>query len=345
MLSVQNTSLLKGSALLFGLLGTSFLFTNLQQNAPIGDIVDGSLQAALETKIKQSNPAASSAIALVGALKYGMFNQAADGAIVGKDGWLFTSEEFEQSANFYENIAQAAKHVTSVTRELGELGIQVMPVIVPDKADVYDEKLRTARPVDVAARKRSFLDQLTASGVSFVDATGPLRAQKTAGDVFIKDDTHWSPLGSQAVAQHVAKRLNTATIQRTEVTTVAGPETVFDGDLLAYVSTGAFRPFVGPSQTLLQRYETTVKSEAGLFGDVSIDVVLVGTSFSAKPDWHFDGFLKQALQTDILNFAEEGQGPFAPMDAFLASETYLNTPPKLIIWEIPVRYTSKDTSK
>jgi alginate O-acetyltransferase complex protein AlgJ len=74
-------------------------------------------------------------------------------------------------------------------------------------------------------------------------------------------------------------------------------------------------------------------------------VALVGTSFSAKSDWNFLGFLQNALAAEVLNFSAEGQGPFAPMQTFLASDTFKNTPPKLVIWEIPVRYTSMDMIK
>ena len=45
---------------------------------------------------------------------------------------------------------------------------------------------------------------------------------------------------------------------------------------------------VGPEQRAIERYETVVEPSGGLFGAATIDVALVGTSFSAKPDWHFE---------------------------------------------------------
>jgi alginate O-acetyltransferase complex protein AlgJ len=77
-----------------------------------------------------------------------------------------------------------------------------------------------------------------------------------------------------------------------------------------------------------------------LFGDQSFPVALVGTSYSANPQWNFEGFLKEALQTDILNAADEGRGPFETMKDYLEDDSFATNPPDLIVWEIPERYLS-----
>ncbi|MEN0001344.1 MAG: alginate O-acetyltransferase, partial [Pseudomonadota bacterium] len=63
-----------------------------------------------------------------------------------------------------------------------------------------------------------------------------------------------------------------------------------------------------------------------------------GTSYSAVPAFHFEGFLKQALSADVVNAAAIGQGPFKPMEDFLVTLDALTTPPSQVIWEIPERY-------
>ena len=37
-------------------------------------------------------------------------------------------------------------------------------------------------------------------------------------------------------------------------------------------------------------------------------VGLVGTSYSANPNWNFVGALKEALHSDVVNYAEDGHG-------------------------------------
>ena len=49
-----------------------------------------------------------------------------------------------------------------------------------------------------------------------------------------------------------------------------------------------------------------------------------------------------AIDAAGLGETLEGEGPFTPMQAYLASDTFQNTPPKLVVWEIPARYTSKE---
>ena len=66
--------------------------------------------------------------------------------------------------------------------------------------------------------------------------------------------------------------------------------------------------------------------------------MLTGTSYSANELWSFSESLKAALGADVLNMAEEGKGPIAPMRALLASDTLRDSPPETVIWEFPIRY-------
>jgi alginate O-acetyltransferase complex protein AlgJ len=312
------------------------------QSFQITDAIKGTYQATYENSFKNGNPAEDLAVTALGAFKYAVLNQASNGAIVGNNNWLFTNEEMQSSDAFHSNLMESATKVIAINNLFTLQNITLVPVIIPDKADVYANNLPFARPIEIETRYSDFMAMLSLAGINAVDAKTVMNEAKTENSVFMSDDTHWSPFGAQAVANAIAASLDDQEITHSEVTTTALGSVDFDGDLLSYVPTGALRPWIGPVQSKITQYETTVASSAGLFGDAEIDVALVGTSFSAKPKWHFEGFLKQALQTDILNLADEGQGPFAPMDAYLASDTFKSSPPKIVIWEIPVRYISKD---
>lgn len=309
---------------------------------PQGNVIKGEFQSVYEDSFKAANPLKDIAVGAFASVRYGLLNEPSAGAIVGRDGWLFTAEELEVHANFNANIHASAERIAQVRNELSAQGIQLVAAIVPDKADIYSAQLGLSRPEDVQRRLGKFLGYLDLAGVDRVDAAAVLRHASVDGDVFMRDDTHWSPLGAEVIANAVGRRLGGADISHTKVETVALGERPFDGDLLSFVPTGPFRSLVGPERRTIERFQTSVEAGGGLFGDAAIDVALIGTSFSAKPEWHFEGFLKQALNADVLNMSLEGQGPFAPMDAFLASDVLKNTPPKIVIWEIPVRYISKD---
>ena len=104
-----------------------------------------------------------------------------------------------------------------------------------------------------------------------------------------------------------------------------------------------FRHRVGPADEAIDTFESTVNASADLFGDAPLPVALIGTSYSAKREFHFEGFLKHALQADVLNASLVGQGPFAPMDTFLADLDALSTPPSLVLWEIPERFLTSSS--
>lgn len=308
-------------------------------------ILSGHVQTAYEDSFRDANPLKEISVNIWGAAKYGLFRQASTGAYIGENGWIFTREELELNADYRPNLMASIGEIADVAQQLRLHGIQLVTVIVPDKARVYNDALPFQRPVELQNRYSDILGKLQNAGIASVDIQKPLAASKSLGDVFMHDDTHWSPMGAKLAADAVALQIDKTQITQAKVITVQVDTIDYDGDLLRYIPTGALRSYIGPAQNTLDQYQTTVQSDAGLFGDATLDVVLVGTSFSAKPEWHFEGFLKQALGADVLNLSQKGQGPFAPMRGFLASDTLADTPPKVVIWEIPERYTTQELPK
>lgn len=312
------------------------------ESVAFAGFLDGSAQTVYEAGFDRANAVSSAAVDAMGALNFAVFGQASKGAIVGNDGWMFTAEELEVSESFDANIAVAAEQIAGAVTSLQTRGITVLPVIIPDKTDIYAVNLGVERPDAIKNRLARFQTELSEKGVAFLDGRSAMIGAAQSGEVFVKDDTHWSPLGSRKIAKAVANELINVDLTQAAVHTTQGPTVPYDGDLLSFVPTGSWRPVVGPDQYSIETFKTEVDAQGGLFGAPDVEVALVGTSFSARSAFHFEGFLKQALQADVLNFAQEGQGPFAPMEAFLASEFLKTTPPKVVIWEIPVRYVSKD---
>ncbi|MGB1266367.1 MAG: alginate O-acetyltransferase AlgX-related protein [Nereida ignava] len=347
MLSISPTSSAPAAFAFVAGLATIGIMSHLSAEnlSTDGSVITGSLQSTYEQEFTAANPLSELAVTALGALKYAVFGQASPGAIIGDDGWIFTSEELKTNAGFSDAIISSVAEIAFVKSVLEGRGTYLLPVIVPDKSEVYREKLGFVRAEPVRERLSTFKNLLSEAGVNALDASMPLCQEKAAGDVFMRDDTHWSPIGAQAVAGAIADELSDFDFARSDVETRMTGATAFDGDLLSYVPTGLFRPMFGPKQGGLEQYETNVATTGGLFGESAIDIVLVGTSFSAKPEWHFEGFLKQALSADVLNVATEGQGPFAPMDAFLRDGIWDAHSPKIVIWEIPVRYISKERNQ
>jgi alginate O-acetyltransferase complex protein AlgJ len=73
-------------------------------------------------------------------------------------------------------------------------------------------------------------------------------------------------------------------------------------------------------------------------------IALVGTSYSANRLWSFEPQLKQALGADLVNYAEEGHGPIAPMKGLIEKLEAGALDVKAVIWEMPIRYLDDDST-
>ena len=73
-----------------------------------------------------------------------------------------------------------------------------------------------------------------------------------------------------------------------------------------------------------------------LFGDDNLpNVALIGTSFSRNSN--FAGFLQQALAAPIGDFSKDGGEFSGGANSYFTNPAFKQTPPALVIWEIPER--------
>ncbi len=326
--SLDSLSTLGIAALMAGLSITAF------SNTETGNLstgwANGTYQRGYEDRFETSVPAHESAVALWAAVKWGMFREPATGAVAGQDGWLFTAEEFAEP----RETRDFAQELARVSATLAADEIALVPVVVPDKARMQAHRLKRGRSEGFELRYDWALAQIRDAGLVVIDLREVLGFETS----FMRTDTHWSPEGAQRSATAIAKALSEIALPMAEVDTHQTGTKAFDGDLLSFVATGRYREFVGPEPERIETFETSVASAGGLFGAADIPAALVGTSFSAKADFHFEGFMKQALQADVLNLSQVGQGPFLPMDAFLKERATLSSLPSVVIWEIPERF-------
>lgn len=329
MQNVSDTIFTLGTAAVMAVLSLS-AFSRTDAGDPTSGWRDGAYQRGFETRFEQSIPASEGAVALWAAARWALFGEPASGAVAGREGWLFTAEELTEPAA----PRAFAPALREVSNQLALRGIRLVPVIVPDKVRMHAHRLPRGRSAGFALRYDRALRTIAQSGLPVID----LRPALDFDQSYMRTDTHWSPEGARRAAQAIAVRLHMTGIARVPVQTRASGPRDFEGDLLSYVATGALRPHVGPSAETIATFETTVDAGSGLFGEAQIPVALVGTSYSAKAAFHFEGFLKQALQADVVNVSRVGQGPFVPMDAFLGELNQMTSLPALVIWEIPERF-------
>jgi alginate O-acetyltransferase complex protein AlgJ len=303
-------------------------------------VLNGGLQREIEDDLTNKLPFSGTAISLWTALKLAVFGQTSDKVVVGENGWLFTTEEVQRPdpTDFLTEI-QTARDI------LGREGIALVPVIVPDKSRIYADRLPRPRSDAFESRYDKVIAQLNALGLETSDLTQLLSDGRMRADTYMRTDTHWSPFGAELVAKAIAKGLASSG-DPNAFSTSLGPEEAFSGDLIPFVDTGMFRDIAGIEEETIAIPQTQRNGGASmLFSDFDTALALVGTSYSARSEFNFAGFLQQETGLELVNFATEGQGPFAPMRTLLESGELFETGARTVIWEIPERYIDPESAR
>ncbi|WP_414154219.1 alginate O-acetyltransferase [Pseudomonas sp. BNK-43-a] len=310
-------------------------------------LLDGKLAKAAETHYDEQFPIKRLGTNLWAALDFKLFNEGRPGVVLGRDQWLFSDEEFNPTANADQLMQDNLALIRGVRDTLQRQNIELVLAIVPAKARVYAEYLGKETPASLHGELfNQFHAQARQANVFAPDLLAPLEQAKARGQVFLRTDTHWTPMGAEVVAQSIAegvKRQQLLDSQPQAYITEAGKTAPYKGDLTNFLPLDPLFSNLLPTPDNLQQRTTRPAQAEGddgdaLFADSAIPVALVGTSYSANPHWNFLGALQQALHSDVANYAEDGHGPLLPMLKYLQSDAFKNTPPQVVVWEFPERY-------
>ncbi|GAB3482089.1 alginate O-acetyltransferase [Azotobacter salinestris] len=319
-------------------------------------ILNGKLALNFEKHYDAEFPIKRIGTNLWAALDFSLFGEGRPGVVIGANQWLFSDEEFKPTAAAANNIMDNQALIQGVRETLARHNVQLVMAILPAKARLYPEYFGEQRPAPLHEQLyQNFRQAVADAGIQAPDLLGPLQKAKTEAQVFLRTDTHWTPYGAQVVAGQLATAIKpsgllpeSGSVYVTE-TLPAGPH---KGDLTNFLPLDPLFEELLPPPDQLVRHSTRPQEEQAtgaddLFADNQVPVALVGTSYSADERWNFAGALRQALGSDLVNFAEDGRGPILPMLKFLQSDDFKNAPPRLVIWEFPERYlpTAYDLSE
>jgi alginate O-acetyltransferase complex protein AlgJ len=319
------------------------LFTGNAESPPPEGFMRGGYTKQVDTLYRANLPHREPAVGLVGAARYLLLNEGRDGVVAGDKGWLFTSEEYRAQSGAIAAMPDALAWMAQVHAELAAYNSRLVIVPVPAKIDI-DQSFGGDATQSQALRDTYdlFLTAAANADLIVVDTRADLVRVDSA---FFQTDTHWTPGGAAAIAASVAES-GLIELGEDDFLTVPQAPVTFTGDLVSFVTSDALAVSIGLNAETVTPYvaqmDTTGVDLGGfdLFGsDGPMPMVLVGTSYSANPNWSFVEALKLALSQDILNYAVEGQGPIAPMQTYLQQLDPVDAPP-VVIWEFPIRYLS-----
>lgn len=322
-------------------------------------LVEGETTSVIDERLERGHPLRAAAISASAAVRFILFREAVGEAVVGREGWLFTLEEFQRHDRDDLVLDERLDEIASVRDELRVRGFGLVVLLVPSKARLHPSVLPNRwRALADHPRYDAAIATLRARGIQVVDLRDALTPLDEPS--YYARDTHWTPAGARSAARALAAALASdlessralagVEAQRYQVR-MSGDDSV-PGDLTSFVPVGEYwQTVLGLTDESAIRYEAVpvVDDEAfgtgdaaadglGLFDEISIPLALVGTSYSRDRRWGFEEAIRVETGFDVLNVSAVGEGPFAPMREYLQGETIDETPPELVIWEIPERY-------
>lgn len=299
----------------------------------------GQTAAAVNHVMAHDLPADGVLRATGGVLRWKIFGAGTTQVLPGCDHWLFLAEEVRPWPGAEAAMAERAALVAAVAERLARVGIALRVAVVPDKARMVPA-LRCGLPYSAQAQARlpGFLGALAAQGVAVVDIAASFGAEAPA--LFYRTDTHWNQEGARRAAAALAAALPADLVRETAFsTTLALDESNGPGDLLRLMSLDRVPDWLRPRPDR-ERVEITSAPESAEADSILDEspvpaVVLIGSSFSVNANFH--GALQQAARLPVANLALAGGGFARAAAAYFVSPAWRETPPKVILWEVPER--------
>ncbi|GGU72971.1 alginate O-acetyltransferase [Pseudomonas laurentiana] len=270
--------------------------------------------------------------------------------VPGKNRWLFRS--MVDLTNDFGIPAPMRPEFARLMAAFRQQGIHVAMAIQPTRGLMHRDKLYANQLhgfdfTRASGNLSNYLQQLRNAGAVVPDTMQLVRTPPK-GEYFFRRDHHWTPSGAEATARLLAEEVRRQPfyneLSKKQYRTEPGVMVPKDGTLnlaMSYICGNNYGfQYVRGHQTI------PMADDANALFDEAPDpeVILVGDSNAAAREdeskqFNFDGYLKQYLEVDILNYALPGVGQEGSLLEYLLSENYKpKAPPKLIIWELPANY-------
>ena len=337
----------------FSALATPAAQRRLAQVRSLDALLDGRAAAAVNFVEAHYLPADPILRAAGGVFRWRLFGSGGPQVAVGCDDWLYLTEEAQTVRGAEENLAARADIVAQVAAALARRGIELVVAVVPDKARIERATLCNApRTAQSMARYGIFQAMLRERRIASLDLARRLEQARQEGPVYYRTDTHWNQRGAAIAAKAVAEAVTTTLDPGFAYRTEAAPvETDGPGDLLRLMSLDLVPETLSPLGIKLrpasdrQFVARTVQTEKPAEADDLLatgpgdQVVLIGSSYSTNAN--FQGSLQEALRAPVNNVAEAGGGFSGAASTYFGGSAFAESPPRLIVWEIPERALSK----
>jgi len=332
--------------LMAGLGSSAYTLVYKHSDVPVADLtwdkfVDGDTTSGINRVLQKQNPFSDALVTADRVVNWLAVGDLGPRVRQGCPGWLFLADELTLYKGAGANFAQRMKIVAQVSDFLKRRNVPLVVVPVPDKSRVEAQHLcgldRSASLGDRFTRMNAALSRV---GVRTVDILSPLAALD--GERYYRTDTHWNERGAKRSAESVAAAVQQAALapaQQAEFRVKSEPAHERVGDLIRLAGLDQVPLPLRPKgdTEAATAIEQGAKGDVGILDDVAApETVLLGTSYSRQAN--FAGFLGMALGAPIENMALDGGGLANAAMAYFDKPGFSDTPPRLVVWEIPERF-------
>ncbi len=325
--------------------GFSLFTMHLPRPRSFDQFVSGGWALRFEQEFEAALPLRKGLISLWNASRFLITGEGADGVLIGEGGWLYTAEEWRQAP---EGAGELLRSIPEIQRRLAERDIELVIVPVPAKNTIYNAQLSVPIDSQLQSAYENFLNHMKQSGIHALDLRTVYLRERSRHALYLRTDTHWTPEGARIAAEEIRRHLDYSRlldgIPRGQFASRRISTGYYRGDLFEFLpdsspKIGVFSRSLPREDRISQWEHYTVESpQFGLFDTPRVPVALVGTSYSAGEAWGFEGFLRGALEADVVALAREGRGPLEPMLEALEGQSLTEFGVSILLWEIPLRY-------
>lgn len=258
--------------------------------------------------------------------------------VIGENAWVFLNQaspnDFRTDYSISPNSLQALKTLSDMLKAEGTQLVMVLP---PTKALMEVNHLPSNHPIlktfNVSTGVKSYqstIAALNAAGILAPDIHAYMA--KNRGDMYLKQDPHWSPAGAESAAEAVADLIKAQPafkeIEQADVKVMRSEPRAFISSTV-----NAIQAICGTSTP--EQFPMVTSESGDLFSNPEVSVV--GTSFSANSMFPFAVHLAERLGVSVGNAAISAGGYH---NAILQYLEYVRkeAPVKFLVWEFASWY-------
>lgn len=297
-------------------------------------------------------------------LQYAQFkwlNEGGEKALVGKPGWYFYKPGLRYMLGKKKDLPGAestndpVKAIVDFRDQLEARGVKLLLMPVPNKESIYPDYLggraKNLRGGVMSPRTFEVLEGLREANVEMIDLfkifdearQGQAAGESGGAELYLAQDTHWSPAGVAIAAKAVARRLEElgwarpGTVEYT--TTNASVRRI--GDILKMMQAPMIEQTITPEQVST---EQVIRSTTGVpyQDEASAEILVLGDSFmriyqtDAPTSAGFISHLAKELKQPLISLVNDGGGATLVREELCAQPVFLKGR-KVLIWEFVER--------